>query len=474
MTANADQQIDDLINRHEASWRLGYDAFPAVLNRLGLKRGAEIGVAFGGHSEAILQNTSVEKLYAIDSYKNRPEYDDPMNLPQPVFDRLFQRTGQRLSAFGDRVTQIRLDSVEAAAQINEPLDFVYIDGDHSYEGIRADLQAWFPLIREGGIIAGHDYGQPAFPGVKAAADQFFKRFDMTVTHEGKGIWWATRPATNATIILAVDQSTFCDATLYSRLKSAGLTEQDRILLVYDEQHTGDAVARVLIDHPHVAVQRVAGLRGPWHAAVSVIDQVTTPIVMPLSLDGLLSKDSITVLRERLCCSGAIASAYTTGQRTNDFALADLLATPCPPTNQVMVMTSAINASRFLTHGQLDLCSERMTPWLIWQDNLARGGRIALEPSAKPGSKPNALDEWTQADCRLAAEVLAEHADLIDGTDLLRLKWPAVANHWLNQLDRKPVRTRVNVLPVDAPPTHATPRVLDRVVHKIRRIRRGAA
>ncbi|MEO0477744.1 MAG: hypothetical protein AAF085_17505, partial [Planctomycetota bacterium] len=60
MTLTADQQIDDLVNRHEASWRLGYDVFPALLNRLGLKRGVEIGVAFGGHSEAILQNTGVE------------------------------------------------------------------------------------------------------------------------------------------------------------------------------------------------------------------------------------------------------------------------------------------------------------------------------------------------------------------------------------------------------------------------------
>ena len=84
MTKTADQQIDDLINRHEASWRLGYEAIPSVLNRLGLSRGAEIGVAFGGHSESILQNTDVTKLYAVDSYKHRPEYDDPMNLPQPV------------------------------------------------------------------------------------------------------------------------------------------------------------------------------------------------------------------------------------------------------------------------------------------------------------------------------------------------------------------------------------------------------
>ncbi|MBX2852613.1 MAG: class I SAM-dependent methyltransferase [Phycisphaeraceae bacterium] len=470
MTATADQQIDDLINRHEASWRLGYGVFPAVLNKLGLKRGAEIGVAFGGHSEAILQNTGVEKLYAIDSYKHRPEYDDPMNLPQPVFDRLFERTGERLSKFGEKVAQIRLDSVEAAAQINEPLDFVYIDGDHSYAGIRADLEAWFPLVREGGIIAGHDYGQPAFPGVKAAADQFFKRFGLTVRHEGKGVWWAKRPTTSTTIIIRVDQSKFCDATLYSRLKAAGMTEQDHIILAHDEQHTCDAVARALTDHPHVLVQRAADLRGPWHAAISVIDQVTTPTVLPIGLDATLAKGSIRVLRNRLCHSGAQAAAYTTGQRTNGFALAAFLSTACPPTKHAMMMTTACNQARAAMPEALSAGSDQLIPWLVSADSLARGGRFALEP----GVDQNEPCEWTQADCRLAAEALANYAERIDGTDLLRLKWPAAANNWLNQLDRKPVRTRANVLPVDVPPTHTTPRMLDRVLHKFRRMTSKAA
>lgn len=470
MTATADQQIDDLINRHEASWRLGYDVLPAVLNKLGLKRGAEIGVAFGGHSEAILQNTGVEKLYAIDSYQHRPEYDDPMNLPQPVFDRLYQRTGQRLSVFGERVTQIRLDSVEAAREINEPLDFVYIDGDHSYEGVRADMEAWFPLIREGGIIAGHDYGQPAFPGVKAAADHFFKRFGLTVTHEGKGVWWAPRPATTATIVIAVDQSTFCDATLYNRLKSAGLREQDHILLAYDAAQTCDAAVRVLADHPNVTVHAVTDLRSPWHAAMRLIDHVKTPIILPIRLEDALPKYSIHVLRDRLCHSGAMAAAFSAGPRTNDYALADLLATPCPPTQHAMVMTSACNQARASICEALSAASEHLIPWLVFADSLARGGRIALQP----GVHQNVPHLWEQTDCRLAGEALTSYAELIDGTDLLRLKWPKIANNWLNQLDRKPVRTRANVLPVDVPPTHTTPRMLDRVVHRFRRTRRGAA
>lgn len=469
MTAQADQHIDDLINRHEASWRLGYDAFPSVLNKLGLTRGAEIGVAFGGHSEAILQNTSVEKLYAIDSYKHRPEYDDPMNLPQHVFDRLYERTGQRLGTFGDRVQQIRLDSVDAAQTIDEQLDFVYIDGDHSYEGIRADLQAWFPLIREGGIIAGHDYGQPAFPGVKAAADHFFKRFGITVHHAGKGVWWAERPATPVTVVIAVSDARFCDATLHDQLKAAGLTEQDTVLLVHDEQHPCDAASRVLESHANVVVLGVADLCGPWHATLAASEQIATPLVFPIRLDTPLPKDALRTLRDRLCHSGAMAASFTTGTRTNDFALADFLGTSTP-TAQPIVTTYAIKQAQQSVPAAMTQCSDRLIPWLILSEALANGGRLALEPSQAPSEQ----SRWNAIDCRLAAQAMLQHAELIDGSDLLRLKWPSVANNWLNTLDRKTVRTRVNVKPVDTPPTHHAPRMIDRVLHKVRRTIRRAA
>ncbi len=48
-------------------------------------------------------------------------------------------------------------SAEAAPLIPDNLDLVYIDGDHSYEGIVTDLQCWYPKVREGGILSGDDY-----------------------------------------------------------------------------------------------------------------------------------------------------------------------------------------------------------------------------------------------------------------------------------------------------------------------------
>jgi len=65
----------------------------------------------------------------------------------------------------------RLPSVEAAKQFEEEsLDFVFIDGDHSYTAVKADIIAWLPRVRTGGILAGHDYYQ-RWPGVVRAVDE---------------------------------------------------------------------------------------------------------------------------------------------------------------------------------------------------------------------------------------------------------------------------------------------------------------
>jgi len=56
------------------------------------------------------------------------------------------------------ITPKRGDSVQMAATYeDDSLDFVFIDGDHRYECVKADVEAWLPKVKSGGILAGHDY-----------------------------------------------------------------------------------------------------------------------------------------------------------------------------------------------------------------------------------------------------------------------------------------------------------------------------
>ena len=96
-----------------------------------------------------------------------------------------------------------------------------------------------------------------------------------ILHQQRALGWQTYHVTSPKHYGAVDSEEtvdglhFCDATLYERLKSAGLTEHDTIMLVGHKQHRADAAYRVLQAHPRVVVRNVSKLRGPWHAAVEL-------------------------------------------------------------------------------------------------------------------------------------------------------------------------------------------------------------
>jgi hypothetical protein len=73
-----------------------------------------------------------------------------------------------------RLTVHRRPSAEAAtAFADQSLDFVFIDACHSYEAVSEDIRAWWPKMKPGGLMAGHDYTN--WPGVPQAVDEFVAR-----------------------------------------------------------------------------------------------------------------------------------------------------------------------------------------------------------------------------------------------------------------------------------------------------------
>lgn len=84
---------------------------------------------------------------------------------------------------------IKGDSVESAKLFeDESLDFVFIDAGHRFEEVKADLEAWFPKVRKGGIVSGHDYVAYKDFGVVEAVDLFCKEHGYTIELTDQDMW----------------------------------------------------------------------------------------------------------------------------------------------------------------------------------------------------------------------------------------------------------------------------------------------
>lgn len=119
----------------------------------GFRTGAEIGVQAGIYSECLMKANPESKLYCIDAWT---ETSGRGWNKQKEINHFKQQATQRLSGYP--CTIIQKWSVEAAQDFkDESLDFVYIDADHSLTSVMADLNAWVPKVRIGGVISGHDY-----------------------------------------------------------------------------------------------------------------------------------------------------------------------------------------------------------------------------------------------------------------------------------------------------------------------------
>ena len=153
--------------------------FGKLLDQLNLKGlGAEIGVCEGKFSRVLLDNTKLYMLYLIDPWKDYGTVSLGFrNLPQEKQDRLYSNVVKNTQKYGDRVQIIRNESVKASSFFSdETFDFVYIDANHSYKYVKEDIAYWYPKVRKGAILAGHDYMDGIIKGVdygvKRAADEF--------------------------------------------------------------------------------------------------------------------------------------------------------------------------------------------------------------------------------------------------------------------------------------------------------------
>jgi hypothetical protein len=132
------------------------DQIPGILLTMNAKRICEVGVKNGDHL-ANLMVPSVKQAVAVDMWKEtgiRSQNDECCSIAE------FEAQYEAVKVLDSRIIIDRCSSVEAASHYSDGFfDFVYIDADHTEAAVREDLKAWWPKVRLGGILAGHDYVQ---------------------------------------------------------------------------------------------------------------------------------------------------------------------------------------------------------------------------------------------------------------------------------------------------------------------------
>ena len=143
-------------------------------------RCAEIGVWRGDHAAAILRHTRPRTLYLIDPWQHRPElhgalYGGYAKGGQAQLDEIYASVLQRFARqLGRGHVVVLRESSQATQFAPHSLDWVYIDGDHHYEAVKADLDKFAQAVRPGGYVAGDDYEPDSWFGdsVRRAVDEF--------------------------------------------------------------------------------------------------------------------------------------------------------------------------------------------------------------------------------------------------------------------------------------------------------------
>lgn len=152
--------------------------FATLFNDKNYKISAEIGVRRGCFSHYLLSNMNPHTHYAIDPWDTAP-CEGSSNWDE-------QQARTRLAIFPNCVIIKKTSENAAATFLDDSFDFVYIDACHTYEYVKKDIELWWPKIKTGGILAGHDFHEGDWPGIVKAVKEFAESNNLEIHTTGIG------------------------------------------------------------------------------------------------------------------------------------------------------------------------------------------------------------------------------------------------------------------------------------------------
>lgn len=154
--------------------------------------GCEVGVYEGINANYMLTFEPRLKLVLVDAWDNLVTYTGGPVQGEGFMKMIKDIAEHNLSYFPGRTNFTYKDSLDAVKDIpDETFDYVYIDGDHTTEAVRKDMEAWWPKVKKGGVFGGHDV---TMPEVNTAFEEFVKihnidKYGKDVNLAGRSDWW---------------------------------------------------------------------------------------------------------------------------------------------------------------------------------------------------------------------------------------------------------------------------------------------
>lgn len=140
--------------------------------------GVEVGTDKGVFAAQLMRHGWQGQLVCVDNWKAYAEI-----IGTRIPDMLM--AVMALMPWHGRIHIMQCESVEAAFNfpwwLKPHVDFVYIDAAHDYASVKSDIELWWPIVKEGGILAGHDW-MPSHQGVRDAVEEFSRANDRGVNY----------------------------------------------------------------------------------------------------------------------------------------------------------------------------------------------------------------------------------------------------------------------------------------------------
>jgi len=172
-----------------------YNIYKSKENVIFVELGVWMGKSIIYMGNKLKEDKSNIKLFAVDNFvgSQNPNPKGEVQITKKVSiekygGNFYKQYNQNVIDCGVRnyIIDIQKPSLEAVNDFEDnSIDFIFIDGDHHYNAVSKDFKVWYPKIKNGGVMAGHDI---THQGVKRALEEFCKKNNIDYKLVSKSSW----------------------------------------------------------------------------------------------------------------------------------------------------------------------------------------------------------------------------------------------------------------------------------------------